>query len=108
VPPTWTSAGFAEIPSIVGQMFSLPSTSTVPVRGFSRQVIGTTAEVVMRALTSNPTDPVQVVDPSLVVATIEIWNPVPAGIPPIRAVSVVDPDMSIAPFLMNPIGPVIE
>ena len=35
VPPTWTSAGLAPIPSIVGQTFSVPETSTLPVRGAS-------------------------------------------------------------------------
>jgi len=69
----------------------------------------TTAEVVTLALMSN------VVragaggrPPSLVMAMIEIWYPAPAGSRRLMAVSPVDPDASIAPFRMNPMGPVME
>src|SRR5690349_19040326 len=70
-PPTWTSAGFAPSASIVGQMLSLPLTSTLPVRASSLQVIGTMADEILPASTSNEAAPLQLVIPSVVVALSE-------------------------------------
>ncbi|HEY0481104.1 MAG TPA: hypothetical protein VGD37_26495 [Kofleriaceae bacterium] len=52
--------------------------------------------------------PAQLVNPSVVMAVRVIWNPFPAGIPLISAVSFVEADTSMVPVRWNPSGPVIE
>src|SRR5689334_12393391 len=68
VPPTWTSAGLALMPSMVGQMLILPETITLPVRGASRQDSDTGTETVWPAVTLNIAEPAQLVEPSVLVA----------------------------------------
>src|ERR1044071_6502098 len=70
-PPTWTSAGFAPSASMVGQIFSWPLTSTLPVRVASLQVIATMADEILPGSTSNEAEPLQLVPPSVVVALSE-------------------------------------
>ena len=95
------------MPSIVGQTLSVPLTTTLPVRGASWQASGTCTETVWPAVTLNIFDPPQLTEPSVVIAWIVIWKPVPAGRPPMVAVSVFDCDTSIVPFFVKLFGPVI-
>jgi hypothetical protein len=64
--------------------------------------------VVWCAVMLNVAEPPQVVPPSVLVAEIVIWNPVPAGRPLMVALSVVDDERSIVPDLVKLFGPVIE
>src|SRR6476619_3638062 len=104
--PTFASAGLALMPSAVGQMLSVPLTTTLPVRGASWQDRGTCVETVWPAVTLNVFEPPQLTEPSVVTAWIVIWKPVPAGSPPIVAVSVLDCDTLMVPFFVKPFGPV--
>ena len=64
-PPTRTSDGLASTPSICGQTFNVPLTSTLPVWGAWWQVIGTLTEVVCPAVTVNAAEPAQLSVPSV-------------------------------------------
>jgi len=102
VPPTWTSAGFAPMPSIVGQMLSVPLTIALPRRVTSWQVNATATGAVLPASTLNVAEPRQLANPSVVTAVRLIWKPVPAGSPGMVAVSFVDADTLMVPILENP------
>ena len=63
---------------------------TLPVRGASWQASGDRDAAVWPAVTSNVAEPPQLAEPSVVVAVMVIWKPMPAGRPPMVAVSVFD------------------
>ena len=108
MPPTLASAGLALMPSIVGQTFSVPETMTLPVRG--RLVAGQrTATVDGLAGRDVERRRAAAVDRRRrwSSAVIVIWKPVPAGSPPMVAVSVFDADTLIVPLLVKPFGPVM-
>src|SRR5215471_15421331 len=99
--PTTTSAGFVPMPSIVGHTFSVPETRTLPVRAGSWQESGTVTGVVWWPVMLNiPDDPPQVVAPSVLVAEIVIWYPLPAGMPLMVALRVVEFVRSMVPDFM--------
>ena len=95
------------MPSIVGHTLSTPETSTLPVRGASRQVSGTVTGTVLRAVTLKLAEPPQLSAPSMVFALKLIEKPLPAGSPPMVALSLVAADKSIVPVFVKPFGPTI-
>ena len=108
VPPTWTSAGLAPMPSIVGQRFSVPETSTLPVRGASWQVSGTVTARSGPPRTAKVAEPPQVCDPSVVVAEMGDLEARPGGQPADGGASAcVDDDRLMLPVLVKPFGPVM-
>ena len=107
-PPTITSAGLADMPSIEGQTLSVPLTMTLPVRGASWQSRWTETGIVWPATTAKLTGPPpQVVAPSVECPVSVTAKPLPAGRPPIVVDTVELLLTSIVPDFENELGPLI-